>query len=91
MIGGLPVSSTMSNLPFTITKVSISLNFVTYFSTVFIVVINFLASLVLGLVNKGDERAGIVYTIPMLVISLVTYFVIRILLINNLSGLFGRL
>lgn len=90
IIAGLPSTEAVSNLPFTISKVSISIDFITYFSLVFIVVINFLASLVLGLVNKGSEKSGIVYTIPMLIISLSIYLAIRIFMISSLSGVFGR-
>ena len=89
IVSSLPATSTVSNLPFTITKVSVSVNFVTYFSIIFLVMINFLASLVIGLVNKGDEKEGIKYLVPLLILSLSVYFVIRIFLIKNVSGIFS--
>lgn len=89
LVSSLPAASTATNLPFTITKVSVSVSFITYFSLIFLIVINFLASLVIGLVNKGDEKEGVKYLVPLLVISLTTYFLIRIFLIRNISGIFS--
>ena len=83
-----PVDSTIQ-LPFTLTKINISPEFITYFSILFIIVTNVLGSLVLGMVNKGDERAGAKYIIPLIAISLVVFFVVKIALSHYFSGFFG--
>ncbi len=83
-----PVDSTIQ-LPFTLTKINISPEFITYFSVLFIIVTNVLGSLVLGMVNKGDEKAGAKYIIPLIAISLVVFFVVRIALSHYFSGFFG--
>lgn len=79
-------SSTLS-LPFTLTKINISVNFVTYFSLVFLAVTNILGSMVLGLVSKGEEKEGLKYLIPFLVISTTIFLVVKIVL----AGFFENL
>ena len=77
------------SLPFTLTNVTISLNFVVYFSILFMVVTDILASFVLGLVNKGEEKEGVKFIIPMIAIGLVIYFISRVILLRYFSGVFG--
>ncbi len=89
LLSGIPVSEVPVNLPFTLSKVNISIDFIKYFSIVFIIVIDILASLVLGLVRKGEEREGLRYLPFILVISLLIFFLIRVFLSGFISGLFG--
>ena len=78
-----------SSLPITFSTVSISLNFVIYFSLIFITVTDFISCFVIGLVNKGDSKAGIKFFIPLLAISYFLFFVLRSvisgILISSLS------
>ncbi len=72
--------TSVSSLPFSFSSVNISVDFIKYFSIVFIITTDILASLVLGLVGKGEERDGAKYIIPMVLISLGIFFALRILL-----------
>jgi archaeal flagellar protein FlaJ len=78
------LSSTQMNIPFSFGKVSITLNFVIYFSIAFIIVSDFISSLVIGLVRKGDAKAGLRYFLPIVGVSLTIFFIIRIFLSNTL-------
>ncbi len=89
ILGSLPNIDTSGNLPFTLTKISISVNFVTYFSVIFLVTIDILASLLLGLVNKGEEKSGTKYMFPLIAISVAVYFAVRILLLKYFGNLLG--
>lgn len=70
----------ISNLPFTLTRVAVSIGFIKYFSIVFIITTDILASLVIGIVNKGEEKAGLKFLLPLIFLSLSVYFVIRFIL-----------
>ena len=83
-----PVDSSVQ-LPFTLTKINVSVEFITYFSILFVIVSNILGSLVLGMVNKGDEKAGLKYVIPLLIVSLTIFFIVRIILSHYFSGFFS--
>jgi len=86
LLSGIPaVEST--NLPFTLSTVNISTTFVKWFSVVFIIVTDVLASLVLGLVSKGEEKQGLKYLLPLLAISLGIFFITRFFLSGFISGL----
>jgi len=87
LLAGIPEAESVA-LPFTLSKISISIIFIKYFSLVFIIVIDILASLVLGLVSKGEEKEGIKYFPPILGISLVIFFAIRYALSGFMEGLF---
>jgi len=78
-----------SSVPFTFSAVNVSLDFIKYFSIVFIIMTDVLASLVLGLVGKGEEREGVKYIIPMTLISLVLFFALRYLLAGFVVNLMG--
>jgi len=76
------------NVPVSFSKISISLNFIIYYSLAFIVVIGFLSSLIIGLVSKGDEKYGLKYLIPILLIGISVFLLIRYFLSGFVSGLF---
>lgn len=89
LLSGIPVmDSSQINLPFTLSSISISVTFVKYFSIIFLIAIDLLASLILGLVSKGEEKQGLKYFIPLLAISLGIFFTIRLFLSGFLKGLF---
>jgi len=58
-----PIDAGAQQLPFTLTKIAITPEFVTYYAILFILATNLLGCLVLGMVSKGDEKAGIKYFI----------------------------
>lgn len=88
LIGVPDMSNTAMNLPFSMTGVGISVSFVMWFSVVFILCIDVLASLVLGLVAKGEEKEGLKYLPFLIVISMIVYFLTRIILQNFIGGFF---
>ncbi len=81
--------TSVSSLPFSFSSVNISVDFIKYFSIVFIITTDILASLVLGLVGKGEEREGAKYIIPMTLISLLIFFALRILLSGFVLDMMG--
>ena len=85
----LPDGGTSVNLPFTLASINISLNFIVYFSILFMIVTDVLASMVLGLVSKGEEKEGVKFIIPIIAIGLVVYFIARVILLKYFSGVFG--
>jgi len=84
-------ASTQGSLPFTFQEVSISLNFVIYFSMAFIIVSDFISSMVMGLVRKGDSNEGLKYFLPLVLLSIAVFFLVRILLsgilLSTISGI----
>jgi archaeal flagellar protein FlaJ len=82
-------SMQQSSLPFSFSAVSISINFIIYFSVSFIIVTDILASLILGLVGKGEEREGVKYILPMIAVSLIIFFGLRYLLSGFVFKLMG--
>ena len=85
----VPMSETATNMPFTISSINISLNFVIYFSAAFIIVSAILASLILGLVSNGNEKDGLKYMIPLILIGLVVFFSSRMVLAGYFAKVFG--
>lgn len=93
VLSGLPdvgaEASAVANMPFTMSKISVSINFIKYFSLVFIISINILASLIIGLVNKGDEKEGMKFLAPMVGIAVIIFFAVRFALAEFIAGFFG--
>jgi len=89
ILSSFPETQTANTgLPFSITKINITVNFIIYFAMSFLVVIDFLASLVLGLVSKGQEREGFKYTIPLIVMSLSVFFITRFAILRYFTTFF---
>ncbi|MCK4997652.1 type II secretion system F family protein [Candidatus Pacearchaeota archaeon] len=86
MMGGVSPDSVPSNLPVSFSSISISVEFVYYFSLIFIISMNIMASLILGLVGKGSEKEGL-RTLPvMLLISLGIFFTMSKILKVVMAG-----
>ena len=77
----IPVTdSNQVNLPISFTSIGLTSQFIVYFSLFFLLVTNIISSLVLGLVNKGEEKQGLKYIIPLMVLSVIIFFLVRIVL-----------
>lgn len=84
-----PIESANIQMPFTLTQISISTTFVTYFSLVFLIMTNVLGSLVLGSVSKGEEKAGIKYIAPLIILSVSIFFIVRQVLLTYFADFLG--
>ncbi len=80
VLSTIPEVQTTAQLPFTLSSVSVSVNFIIYFSLLFLIAISIIGSLVLGLVLKGEERAGVKFMVPIVVSNVIVFFLIRIIL-----------
>lgn len=89
LLANIPMTDTNSALPFTLKSINISVEFVTYFSMIFLAISDILASLLLGLINKGEEKSGVKYMIPLIVTSLGVYLVIKIVFSKYFGAMFS--
>ena len=89
ILSSLPAVDTTAQFAFTLTKVNISVNFVTAISLLSLSFSTLLASMLMGLVQKGEEKAGLKYAPPMLLCALIIYFIIRLSLAGYFSQLIG--
>jgi len=78
-------ASSQLNLPLAFNEIGISPQLVIYFAISFIVVTDFISTLVIGLVNKGEAKLGLKFFIPLVTFSLTVFFVVRIFLTDFLS------
>ena len=86
---GIPNVETKTNLPVILTSVNISTEFITNFSIIFLIIIDVLASLLLGLVNKGEEKTGLKYVIPLIIVSITIFFSTKAFLLKYFSNFIG--
>lgn len=73
-------ASSSVNLPLSFSQITISLNFIIYFSMIFIVITDLISCLVIGLVNKGDSKDGLKLFLPLLILSISLFFIVRLVL-----------
>ncbi|MBR9706513.1 hypothetical protein GOV14_05740 [Candidatus Pacearchaeota archaeon] len=85
LIGDIDTSAVQGSSYISFQKISVSLDFILYYSIIFIVCIDILASLVIGLVNKGEEREGLKLLPFMIGLSLGLFFLLKIV-ISNIMG-----
>lgn len=89
LMGGITPESLPQNLPVSFSTINISPSFIFYFSIIFIITMDIMASLVLGLVGKGDEKEGLRYLPVMLILSLSIFFIIGKVLSGVMANLMG--
>ena len=87
LMGDVNMDSMPQNVPVSFSAISISTTFIFYFSLCFIIVMDIMASLILGLVGKGDEKEGLRYLPIMLILSLGIFFALGRILSGVMSGL----
>ncbi|MBT4136188.1 hypothetical protein HOD75_01820 [archaeon] len=87
ILSGLPEIESTASLPFSLSKVSVSVNFIKYFSLIFMIVIDVFASLILGLVSKGEEKEGLRFLPIILVLSITIFFIAQIFIERFLTGI----
>ena len=83
------ISGISTELPFVFNEISISSTFIIYFAVIFIITTDLISSLVIGTVNKGEEKAGLRYFIPLCIVSLAVFFILRIVLTKFLIQAFS--
>lgn len=88
LLATLPEIDASVSVPFTLTSINISVTFITYFALAFIIATDVMASLVLGLVSKGEEKEGLKYLLPLTFVSVIIFLVVKIFLRNYFTGLF---
>lgn len=76
-------------LPITIGKIAITPNFILIFTVVSLITSSTLGALVLGLIRKGKERAGVRFIPILIALSLGIFFLVRFIIKNAFGSLFG--
>lgn len=85
----LPETGTGANLPFSFSEINISMTFIFYFSMTFILAMNIMAALMIGLVSKGQEKEGLKYIIPLTITGVIVYLISRKFLLGTFSSFFS--
>jgi len=90
ILGGLdiPVSSA-TQMPITISKVSIEPRFIIKYVMTSLVINSIMGSLVLGAISKGSEKEGLKIAPLLIMIAIVIFFLIRLIISTMLTGLFN--
>lgn len=82
-LGSIEIPETSATqLPLTLSKLSISPDFIMTFVIVCLVTTSIFGSLVLGLIKKGNEREGLKYIPVVLALTLLTFFLVKIIISN---------
>ncbi len=84
-----PTGATSTLMPINSVSVNISTTFVIWFAIFFLISTSTLGSMILGLIKDGKEKKGLRYTPFLVIISLIVFFVTRMLLKSMFSGLLG--
>lgn len=87
LMADMDMADMPQNVPVSFSSISISPAFIFYFSLTFIIVMDVMAALVLGLVSKGDEKEGLKFLPIMLVLSLSIFFILGKVLNVIMAGL----
>ena len=89
ILGDIPTENLSVSLPFTLSKITVSNEFIFYYSLVFVIISSFLSSLIIGLVSKGKERDGLKYSVILAIISVSVFLGVRLILLSYFSDFFS--
>lgn len=87
LTANIPEATASQSMPITFSQIPITVNFVIYFSVIFIFVTDLISCFVVGLVNKGDGKSGLKYFLPLVSVSMIIFFTIRTVLSKILLGI----
>ena len=86
----IPTSvATSFAIPIAIKSISVSPSFVFWYALVTLVTTATFASFTIGLISKGKEKDGINLLLPLILISLALFFLVRFAVSNLTGGLFA--
>lgn len=88
IFSGIPEVKANINMPFVLSKINLSTAFVFYFSISFMMIIDLLACLILGLISKGEEKQGLKFFPIIAILSLGVFFITRVIVSNFVGSLF---
>lgn len=90
LLQNIPSSDSLpANIPFTLTTIALPSSFITIYAIAFIILMSVIGSLVIGLVNKGEEKEGVRYIIPMCAIGITIFLAVKIIAGSQFGVLFG--
>ncbi|MBI2672265.1 type II secretion system F family protein [Candidatus Woesearchaeota archaeon] len=75
--------------PISFGGITVSSSFIVNFSIISLITTSILGSLVLGLISKGNEKAGFRYMPFLIAMTMIVFFLSRFFVKTMLSGLFG--
>lgn len=79
----------LATVPIQSVQTTITPEFLLFYLLTFLVVNCFLASILLGLVGKGRQREGVKFFIPMIILAVSLFFLVRYGIMLVLGGLFS--
>lgn len=84
----LPPPSVASQLPFSVSKITLTPKFVNTYTLSSLAITSFLGSLVLGLIAKGKETEGLKFFPILILVTISLFFLVKFVISNMLSGFF---
>ena len=84
----LPEQTTL-DLPIQFSQVGLGIDFIILYAVVSLCTTAVLGSFILGLISKGKEKEGVAFIFPLLMLSLLLFFITRFVIRAMLSGLLG--
>lgn len=85
----IPETTVSAQIPINISVLGVSIGFIINYIMIFLVLNSVLGSIILGLINKGQERAGLKY-IPLFIgLSMGVFFLVRFIIKTSFAELFG--
>lgn len=91
IVKNVPATTGAMNMPFTFRDIGLSSQFVMYFSIAFLLATSFISSMVIGLVNKGEEKSGLRYFVPLAAVAISIFFAVKFILGNFLADTFSAI
>ena len=89
-LGSVSIPETAAQqLPISFTEISIEPRFILVYAVVFLITTSIMASLVIGLINKGKEREGLKFMPILIILTLTIFFLVRAAMKGLFGGLFG--
>lgn len=77
------------SLPISVSDVSIEPSFIIFFALFSLAFSSFFGAMIIGLISKGEEKAGIPYIPILMAVSIGFFFLVRFIAKTFLGGLFG--
>jgi archaeal flagellar protein FlaJ len=84
----IPQSSANIDIPINFSEIDLDPTFITNYTIMSMIITSIMGSMILGLISKGQKKAGLKFIPILIVLTISLFFIVRAIISTLLSGLF---
>jgi archaeal flagellar protein FlaJ len=85
----IPQTTASVDIPINFSEINLDPSFITQYTIISMVITSIMGSMILGLISKGEKKAGLKFMPVLIVLTISLFFIVRMVISTLLGGLFN--